>query len=658
MTAIADLDELERLVHRSRLIGANPELVVHGGGNTSSKILERDHFGRERWVLRIKSSGTDLATISADGFSGLFLDELLPLRERDAMSDEEMVEYLSHCMVDPSARRPSIETLLHAFLPARHVDHVHADAVCALTNGPRADTAVREALGEDVALVPYQRPGFDLARRVAELADRRAVVLANHGLVTWGETHEESYDSTVELVDRAKAYLAERAKPPRDAPVKALEGDRLEDLLLTLRGRLCQARRRVLHIDRSQRALADRTDVDKLAAGGRATPDHVLRIGSRTAVIRSPESAASAVDAFEAAYRDYFERNRGRAPDNVAMRAPLPTVALVPGLGCVAAGNSARAARANAEIAFHSHQAAASVLDSFGEIRWLSEDDVFDFDYWPLELYKLSLAPPEPELAGLVVLVTGAASGIGRATALDLAARGSNVVLGDRDGHGLSETAGQILDEQAVCVPGDLTEEDVVDRLVRTAVESFGGIDGVVLNAGIAVTGRVEDLSIDQWRQSFEANSTAYFLLTRRVWRVFERQGLGGSLVYVVSKNAFAPGAGFGAYSAAKAAELQLARIAALEGGPIGVRANVVNPDAVFRGSRLWSDELRRERAAAHGIAPQDLEEFYAARNLLGIQVSGEDVAEAIAFLLSDRSRATTGCVITVDGGVASAFPR
>jgi NAD(P)-dependent dehydrogenase (short-subunit alcohol dehydrogenase family) len=321
-------------------------------------------------------------------------------------------------------------------------------------------------------------------------------------------------------------------------------------------------------------------------------------------------------------------------------------VFLVPGLGCVAAGPNKLVAKQRLEIAAHTHASVAATRDRFGGASWLSEAEVRDFVEWPLELYKLTLAPPPPELQGTVVLVTGAASGIGREVARDLAARGAEVVGADKDGG------------DGVDVVGELTSEAVVDELVRITTNRYGGLDAVVFCAGVAATGELGDLPDEEWRRSIEVNLTSHFLLTKRVWAVLAAQGIGGSLVYVASKNAFAPGAGFGPYSVAKAGLVQHARIAALEGGAEGIRANVVNPDAVFRGSKLWSDELRRERAAAHGVGVDELEAFYAGRSLLGREVTAADVAEAVAFLVSDRSRATTGCVVTVDGGVPGAFPR
>jgi rhamnose utilization protein RhaD (predicted bifunctional aldolase and dehydrogenase) len=494
--------ELQRLVNRSRLIGADPTLVVHGGGNTSSKIVETDHLGRERVVLRVKGSGTDLKTIGADGFPGLFLDELLPLRERAAMTDEEMVAYLAHCMVEPGSRRPSIETLLHAFLPARHVDHVHADAICALTNTPDAERHVREALGPDVALVPYIRPGFDLSRQVADLAGARAVVLDKHGLVTWGDSHEESYGTTLDLVARAEAYLTERERH-HEAYAPDLDAATTEALLLELRGLLSRDGARVLIVDRGQRALADRADVDLVATSARATPDHVLRIGARSLVVRDAEAVAEAVGAFEEQYRAYFARHRHRLPDGMGMLSPLPRVVLVPGLGCIAAGADARTARVNAEIAARSHLVTARVLDAFGETAWLNEQDVFDFDYWPLELAKLKSAPPPRDFSGQVAIVTGAESALGAAVADRLAQDGAHLVL--------AGGAAAELDRVAASVVGPAVRV-VGDDPVGVAIAEFGGVDVLVAVAPVSR----DDLT--------------------RFERALERQGTTGALVGVVDE--------------------------------------------------------------------------------------------------------------------------
>jgi NAD(P)-dependent dehydrogenase (short-subunit alcohol dehydrogenase family) len=503
-----------------------------------------------------------------------------------------MVAAVRRAMLDPDAPRPSIETLLHAWLPASDVDHVHADAICALANAPDPQAAVHDALGDDVAVVDYLRPGFELSKRVAGCTGARAIVLAHHGLVTWGE---DSYELTLELVDRAAAYVGLE-------PVEIVR--RGAGSLVALRGEISKEHRQVLAVDAAQQSIADREDAGEIAAM-RSTPDHMLRIGARTG---------------------------GDGP-----------VFLLPGLGCVAAGPNMGVAKQRLEIAAHTHASVAATRDRFGGASWLTDDEVRDFVNWPLELYKLTLAPAPPELEGHVAIVTGAASGIGRQVAADLAARGAEVVTAD-----LHEAD----------VEGDLTDPPVAAELVRITTNRHGGLDAVVFCAGVAATGELGELPDEEWRRSIEVNLTSHFLLTKRVWPVLREQGIGGSLVYVASKNAFAPGAGFGAYSVAKAGLVQLAKIAALEGGPIGVRANAVNPDAVFGGSKLWSQEVRRERAEAHGVAFDELEAFYASRSLLGREVTAHDVAEAVAFLVSDRSRSTTGAVIPVDGGVPVGFPR
>lgn len=648
---------LDLVVYRSRLIGSDPDLVVWGGGNTSVKTQETDFRGRTREVLRIKGSGTDLKTIDASGFPGIFRDDILPLLNWEDMSDEEMVAYLEHCMADPSGRRPSIETLLHGFLPAKHVDHVHADAIVALTNSERGLDAVHEVFGDRVAAIPYRRPGFRLSKEVYEAAQSHdAVVLMNHGLVTWGDTAEESYRATIRMAEAATEYLDSRPGKNRTRVRTVKPRNDLNTLLLKLRGRLGHVILRV-NDGPEMRGIADRQDIGELALAGPATADHVLRIRTWACVL-DDEDPATRIDQYEARYRDFFARY---AEPGLTMLDPRPKVFLVPGLGMITAGKDAKDALVTADVAYHTLHVAAWGADAHGSYRSLDENDLFHVDYWPLELYKLTLTPPPKDLEGRIVVVTGAASGIGRAVARRLAALGAQLALLDLNREGLEETSRAIVvagGAQPHCETLDLVDSQAVDAAIGRVSRTFGGIDALVSNAGIAAAGTLTDLTPEAWRRSMDVNATSHFLITRAVMSVMRMQGLGGSLVYVASKNAFGPGAGFGAYSAAKAAQVQLARIAALEGGADGIRANAVNPDAIFQDSGLWSEEVRRERAAAHGVPIEELEEFYAQRNLLKTTVSGADVAEAVAFLVSDRSRATTGTVIAVDGGVPAAFPR
>ena len=653
---------LEQLVSRSREIGEDSSLVVYGGGNTSAKGMLVDHLGREQRVMWVKGSGADMRGSSAGDYPALRLDDLLPLLARDDMSDEEMTDLVARALLDPGARRPSIETLLHAFLPYTHIDHVHSDAICALTNHAEGPRIVAEALGDGFAYVDWMRPGFTLSKVVADLGDRDGVVLAHHGLITWGESSDECWQRTEAAVDRARAYLD--ALPLRvDAPahVPDMPEEEVERLLLRLRGAMSRTGRRVLRIDTRLRAAADHPLLSEIVAAGVSSADHMLRIKPRSVVSTSSDTATDDIDGYVTEYSAYVDRNSDSMPEGFGMHDPMPRVVLVPGLGAVTTGGTLRDAEVAADIALHTHGVAATVADRIGTPVGLDDRETFRFDYWPMELYKLTLRPPAPDLAGFIAIVTGSASGIGRGIALELAARGASLVLADLDGAGLDEAGASIREAGGtapVLVAGDQSDESVVEDTVRQAVRTFGGLDGAVINAGIGVTGTLEELTLDQWNAAMRINLASGFLMTRATMRVIKEQGSGGSLVYVASKNAFGPGAGFGAYSVSKAGMVQLMRIAALEGGAAGIRANAINPDAVFDNSRLWDGGLREERAAAHGIAPGDLEDFYASRNLLKRRVTTADVAATAAFLLSDASSRTTGAVIPVDGGVAGAFPR
>ena len=655
---------LAALVARSRAIGADRSLVVNGGGNTSAKGEAVDHLGRTRRVLWVKASGGDLATGDERVYPALWIDELEALRGLAAIDDAEMVRLVRRALVDPAAPRPSIETLLHAFLPATHVDHVHADAICALTNQPNGRDAVREALGDRWAYVDWVRPGFDLARQVADLVGHDGVVLAHHGLVTWDDDPDACIARTRAAVAAADAYLSASTTPTPAAPVPDLGGDDLDALLLRLRGALSKTGRRVLLVDERLRTVADRADRAEIAAAGVPTGDHMLWVKPWPVVLDEPRDLAAvsaAVDAYEQRYAAYYEAHRPLLEGDIPMRDPLPRVALVPGVGGVIAGASAEDAGRAAETAYHAGITLARTKDAFGQLAPLPEPETFRFDYWPLELYKLTLGDPGRPFAGTVHIVTGAASGIGRAIALELAKAGASVVAADLDGDSL-----QLLADEAAAagaprpawVAGDQSDEAVVSETVRTAIRRFGGLDGVVVNAGIGIASPLEELETARWRRGLEVNLTSAFLLTREALRRMRVQGIGGAIVYVASKNAFAPGAGFGGYSVTKAGMVQLMRIDALEGGPLGVRTNAVNPDAVFDNSRLWAGGLREQRAAEHGIKPDELEDFYARRNLLHRHVTTKDVASAVLFLLSEASSRTTGAVIPVDGGVAAAFPR
>ena len=681
--AAGRLSPLEALAYRSNLLGADRRVANWGGGNTSSKIDELDHTGRAVRVLRVKGSGTDLASIQPEGFAGLRLHELLPLEAREQMPDADMVNHLLRSGVDPGQPRPSIETLLHAFVPAAHVDHTHPDAVIALTCTPGGRELAERAYGDEAVWVDYIRPGFRLSKLIAgALRDRpetRFVLLAKHGLVTWGDTGAASYRATLEAIARAHAALEEaRSRAPFGPPLRpALDADTRRRLLVAtlpvLRGALSRHRPQVLQVDESDPVLefVAGDDAERLSQVGAACPDHLVSTKARPLYVRAaadgddPDALADAlregVTAYEAWYRGYYDEHVDDETCPFPMDPPGPRVTLIPGVGMVTAGAHA----AKADVANGLYHRAIEVIRLAAGVRdftSLSEAEAFAVEYWPLERYKLSLAPAPRELDGRVALVTGAASGIGRATAELLAAEGAHVAVADLNAEGAAEVAG-LLEERhgarrALAVEVDVADERAVERAFEDTVLRWGGADIVVCSAGLATAAPLVDTTVAQWDRLFDVLARGYFLVARSAARLMERQGTGGSIVFVASKNALVAGRGNAAYSAAKAAELHLARTLAEELGARGIRVNSVNPDAVVQGSGIFTSEWRRERATGYGIPEDELEEHYRARTTLGVNVLPQDVAQAILLFASDRLHKTTGNVLNVDGGVAAAYPR
>jgi rhamnulose-1-phosphate aldolase/alcohol dehydrogenase len=696
------LSPIDLLVYRSRLYGRDPSLVLWGGGNTSLKQQEQDFRGSAVPVLRIKGSGADLRTIGPGDFPGLRLDDLLLLQDRSAMDDEAMVAWLSQCLMEPQSRRPSIETLLHAFVPHPHVDHTHADAVLALADQQDSRRHVEAAFGAEVVWIPYRRPGFLLSKEVGDAVRAtpraRGAVLERHGLIAWGASAREAYETMIALLSRAEEYAREQARgrvalgplvhPPLEASVRRRLAARL---LPRLRGALARIAsppagagagaavgrgtdtRVVLRYEEDPELLdfVGREAAAALVLKGPATPDHLMYTRLRPLVVplhdrplagegdadRLAEICAREIDKYADWYRLYV-RKHGGGERTVDAR---PRVLLVPGLGAITAWKDARHARIVADIVRHG-TAVMRAASGVGEYRSLSLQEGYDIEFWPLELYRMSLRPEEPELGRRIALVTGAARGIGRGIALGLAAAGCHVAVTDRDAEGAREVAAEIAarhgDDRALGCGLDVTDEASVAAGFEAAVLAWGGVDIVVSNAGIAHVASVERLELRDWERVLSVNATGHFLVSRETVRILKAQGTGGSLVVIGSKNVLAPGKDFGAYSASKAAQVQLARVLAIEAGPDRIRVNLVHPDAVFQDSGLWSEEVRQERARAYGIDPSGLEEFYRKRNLLGEKVTPEDVAEAVVWLASDRSLKTTGCILTVDGGLREAFPR
>jgi rhamnulose-1-phosphate aldolase/alcohol dehydrogenase len=683
--AAARLTGVEELVYRSNLLGVDRALANRGGGNTSAKGVTVDHAGRETRTLWVKGSGTDLATITGAGFAALRLDEVLPLREREAMEDAEMVDHLRRCGLEPDQPRPSIETLLHAFVGAPHVDHTHPDAVIALTSCPDGRRLAEEAFGVEAVWLDYQRPGFAMSKRIAELLDgsprARAVLLEKHGLVTWGETSQDAYRRTLEFVARAAEALARRGEGRfglGGAKVRPVADDEAEELLRTalpaLRGELlADADGAVLEVDRRPEAVAFASSARAVEVSqiGAPCPDHLINTKHKPLVVDfDPEHDSGAglteklragVRRYASWYRDYYERNLTDESRPYPIDPAGPRVVLLPGVGIVTSGADAAKARFSREL-YERAIAVESAADAAGGFRSLSEAEAFAIEYWPLERYKLTRLPPPRELSGRVAIVTGGASGIGRATCRRLAELGAHVAVADLNTEGAEAVAEEICsrhgDRRAVGVEVDVTSEEAVEEMVRQVVLAYGGLDILVCSAGIATSAPVTETTLEQWHKSYAVLARGYFLAAREAFRVLLEQGGGGSIVFVGSKNALVAGANASAYSSAKAAALHLGRCLAEEGGGHGIRVNTVNPDAVIEGSAIWSSEWKAERASTYGVSTEDLPAFYRSRTKLGVNVFPEDVAEAIVFLASDRSAKSTGNVLNVDGGVTAAYTR
>jgi rhamnulose-1-phosphate aldolase/alcohol dehydrogenase len=650
-------NEIEQLVHQSRLVGLEESLVLWGGGNNSVKSTATDLLGRAIDVMYIKSSGSDMKSIVPKQFPAVRLDYIAPLRSRDEdMTDQEMVDYLAKCLIDPASARPSIETLLHAFIPATAILHTHADAILALTNTKGREETVRACFGDEVILVPYRRPGFRLSRDVADRFDAQpdaiGLVLMNHGLITWGATSGEAYERHIALVTKAEELVARAARKTSATTVARTQAPPS----LQIRGALGG---RILEFDDSPEVLAflAREDAPRITQIGAATPDHLLYTRRYPLFLHQGDDVQAKLHEYVARSAAHYAAH----PSEFAMLDPTPRIVLMPGVGMWTAGKDARAARIVHDIYRHT-MLILEGAESLGGYATLDDHDAFHAEYWPLELYKLTLLPKEKELAGKVALVTGAASGIGRAVAERFAEEGAHVVVTDVDMTLAEEVAKSILGKhglrRAVALSLDVSNEEGVEHAFAETVRAYGGVDVVVSNAGISSFGSLDTLETAAWDRSFAVNARGHFFVARAALRLMKAQGLGGSIVFNASKNVTAPGKEFGAYSVSKAAEAQLCRIVALEGGEHGIRANMLNPDAIFGGSRFWSDEMRSMRAQAYGVETQNLPDFYRNRTLLKVEVTADDVAEAALFLAGPRSAKTTGMMLPVDGGVKEAFPR
>ncbi|HEX2192459.1 MAG TPA: bifunctional aldolase/short-chain dehydrogenase [Acidimicrobiales bacterium] len=634
--------DLQQRVYSSRLLGRDPDLVLHGGGNTSVKSRRPTVFGELVDVLLVKGSGADLADIDEDGFAVLRLDHVARLAGLDALSDTEMAEQLTVSKLVAGGPAPSVEAILHAVLPHKFVDHTHADAVVTLTNTPVAEDLLAEVYGDEVLVVPYVMPGFQLAKVCAERVREGiapgavGMVLMNHGIFTWGGTAKEAYDAMIDLVARAEERVAKHRAPaaPSSAPPPPSR-----ETLAELRQRVATAFGRPVvmtsHRDEEVRTFLARPDVADISQRGTVTPEHVIRTKPWPLLGRD-------VHAFVDRYRRYFEEHRSRSPVELRPLDPAPRVILDNELGMVCVGATPKDAVIVEHVYRHTMKV---VLDAtaLGGYRPVPLPDLFDVEYWELEQAKLRRRGARPSLAGEIALVTGATNGIGQACAEALLGEGAAVVGLDVDGSVEAAFDGP----QWLGVVADVTDPDAVADAFDRGVERYGGLDLLVLNAGIFPPGvPLADLETDAWRRTMAVNLDANAFLLREAHPLLRRAPRGGRVVVIGSKNAPAPGPGVAAYSASKAALTQLARVAALEWGGDGIRVNVIHPNAVFD-TGAWSQEILTERAARYGLTVEE----YRTRNVLGVEVTAADVARLCVAMCGPAFAKTTGAQVPVDGG-------
>jgi rhamnulose-1-phosphate aldolase/alcohol dehydrogenase len=683
-THAARLDEPGRLLYRSNLLGRDLRITNFGGGNTSAKIVMADPLsGKSARVLWVKGSGGDIGSMKLDGFSTLYLDRLESLKDiyKGLDQEDQMVALFNHCTFNLNPRAPSIDTPLHAFVPHRHVDHVHADAVIAIAASQNAEALTARIFEGKLGYLPWQRPGFDLGLKLGEMAAKHpeyvGVVLGGHGLFTWGETSKSCYEETLRIISQAAAWLDAHEKQPcfGGPRVQAVDQARRREvaarLMPLIRGKISKDERKVGHFTDAAEVLefVNSNALAKLAPLGTSCPDHFLRTKIRPLVLDFDPAAnnldavvASLEDKLEAYRRDYAAYyNRCKHANSPAMRDPNAVIYLVPGVGMLSFAKDKATARIASEFylnAINVMRGASGVSAYVG----LPEQEAFDIEYWLLEEAKLLRMPKPKSLAGRIAYVTGGAGGIGGATVHKLLSEGACVVLADIDaaalGERLAAVTGKYGKDSAIGITLDVTSEDGVASSFTESVLAFGGIDIVVSNAGIASAAAVEDTSLALWQRNMDILATGYFLVAREAFRLMQRQKCGGSIVFVASKNGLAASAGASAYCAAKASEIHLARCLALEGAPHGIRVNTVNPDAVLRGSKIWRGEWSQQRAASNKVSVDELEEVYRQRSMLKLSVLPEDIAEGIYFFASDRSAKSTGNILNVDAGNAQAFTR
>jgi rhamnose utilization protein RhaD (predicted bifunctional aldolase and dehydrogenase)/NAD(P)-dependent dehydrogenase (short-subunit alcohol dehydrogenase family) len=683
--------ELAKQIYATRLLGSEPDLALHGGGNTSIKTNATDFLGEARPALIVKASGCNMADAATGDFVVLDLDKMNHLRKKTGLRDDEMADMFRYAMLRPSTKLPSIETLLHLFLPYTCIDHTHPSAILALTNRNDAANCLREAFGTRVVVIPYARTGFKCAQACLEAVRNRAnctgLVIMHHGLVTWGETSTEAYQATIKLVSLAETYLAgkkmRRLTIQKSVPSPKEARLHYEKIAPIVRGLLSPpsgnadapyAKMVLRHLaDEQLLELLSSQEAFVVAATTPLTPDYLIRVSRLPLFIEQPcledakalrDQIAEARDKYINVSRSHLNRQKPEKVPEIIDSDLLPRIILIPGVGCICAGKNAREAAIAADIMTQALYVKRMIYETGGDYADISEDHCFDMEFRPYQRAKVDAAGNGKTLAGAVILVTGAAGAIGAGICSSLFEEGCHVAVSDLAGNALDVAVKEFSDRhgsnRVLAVPMDVTDPASVEQGFASIVSSFGGLDGVIVNAGVAHVSMLADMELEAFRKLEKVNIEGTLLTIREASKIFKIQNTGGDIVLISTKNVFAPGASFGAYSATKAAAHQLARIASIELAEIGVRVNMVAPDAVFshgsRKSGLWAT-VGPDRMRSRGLDEAGLEEYYRKRNLLKAKVTAQHVAAAVLFFLSHQTP-TTGATIPVDGGLPDSTPR
>ncbi|AWO01970.1 bifunctional rhamnulose-1-phosphate aldolase/short-chain dehydrogenase [Chitinophaga alhagiae] len=669
-------DEVALLIYRSNLLGADLRLTNYGGGNTSCKAMAPDPLtGEATEVMWVKGSGGDLGTLKRSGLAALYVDRLRSLQKiyRGIEMEDEMVELFNHCIYDLHSKAPSIDTPLHGFLPFKHIDHLHPDAAIAIAAAKDGKKITQELFNGTIGWVEWQRPGFDLGLQMKQCLDEnpgiRGIMLGSHGLFTWGDTAYESYMNTLEVIERCAEYLQQHTGKKRpvfggakiDSLPKEERLSKAAALAPVLRGHCSSHTKMIGHFTDDDRVLEfiNSNDLDRLAPMGTSCPDHFLRTKISPLVLKEGEDLVPQFEAYRAMYTEYY--NKCKHPNSPAMRDANPVVILCPGMGMFTFAKDKQTARVAAEFYINAINVMKGA-EAVSSYTALPRQEAFNIEYWLLEEAKLQRMPKPRALTGRVALVTGSAGGIGKAIARKFAAEGAVVVISDNDASrletaktaftkefGRDVSAGEVL---------DVTNPDTITRTFDLAALTFGGVDIVVNCAGLSISKPIEEHTEKDWDLLYDVLVKGQFLVTQAGVKVMRKQGTGGDVLNIVSKNALVSGPNNAGYGSAKAAQLHLSRLNAAELGKDHIRVNVVNPDAVISDSHIWSGAWAEGRAKAYGITVEELPAYYAKRTLLNQVILPEDIANACYAFVGGLLDKSTGNVLNVDGGVAMAFVR